>query len=130
MNTLLTVIFVVMVLIDGYLLYEFVQMIRELTLSSTHYVFTLISAMSFVFLGFLAILYNYIYSSKASLVFVLFVFTFIFAEVFRAIAYYDIAFGIASIHIARGLLLLSMCLLVHYCLLGKKDVEKLNQKLF
>lgn len=128
MNLLFTSIFVILVLVNGYLLYLFVEMIRDFALNDLHYFLIFLGAMSLVFSGFCVLLYNHEYSTKASLILTLFIFVMIFAEVFRAIAIYDFAYGSASVHVARGLLILAISLLVHYELSDKKPAEILGRR--
>lgn len=130
MSWWLIIIFVVLVLFNGFLLYEFVAMMKSYTSSSTQYLFMLLGAMSLVVVGFLALLYNYQHSSKSSLLLVLSVFLIIFSEVFRGIAYYDFAFGDIAVYMARVLLIIGSFLLVHFCLLEKPKDEALSKKLF
>ena len=130
MSWWLIIIFVIMVLLNAYLLYEFVAMMKSFAGSSTHYLFMMLSAMSMVVVGFLALLYNYQYSSKSSLVLVFFVFLLIFSEVFRGIAYYDFAYGNFAVYAARLLLIIGTSLLVHHALLVKDKDEELHKNLF
>jgi hypothetical protein len=126
MNTPLTIVFLLLVIINGYLLYEFIQMIKDFTLSKSHYLITLIGAMSLVLLGFLALLYNYIYSTKPTLIFTFFVMSIIFSEIFRATAYYEFAYGNIAVYTARALLLIGLSLMVHYEMAAKKENELLS----
>ena len=130
MSKSLLVLFVVLILFNGYLLIEFVQMIRDFTLSKAHYIFMLLGAMSVVVTGFMSLLYNHRYGSRSSLLFVFFVFAIIFAEVFRGIAYYDLTFGNSAPHIARAILILGVFLVVAFERAEKKDHEKLRQFFF
>jgi hypothetical protein len=98
--------------------------------SSTHYLFMMLSAMNLVVVGFLALLYNYQYSSKNSLVFVLFIFLIIFSEVFRGIAYYDFAYGDIAVYTARVLLIIGSALVVHYACIKKDKDEELHKRIF
>lgn len=127
MNATLIILFAVLVGVNAYLLYEFVLMIKNLTLSNLHYIFILLGAMSLVVIGFFSLLYNYVYSSKASLIFTLSIFSIIFNEVFRAIGYYDFAYGDISVYIARALLIVGLALFLNYELLDKKPAEELGK---
>jgi len=130
MSWWLIIIFVAMVLLNAFLLYEFVAMMKSMAGSSTHYLFMLLGAMSMVVVGFLALLYNYQYSSQSSIILVLFISSIIFSEVFRGIAYYDFAFGNIAVYAARILLIIGTSLLVHYALMMKDKDEELHRKLF
>lgn len=127
MNLTLVILFALLVGLNGYLLYELVLMIKNFTQSNLHYLFILLGAMSLVIVAFFALLYNYIYSSKASLIFTLSIFTMIFNEVFRAIGYYDFAYGDISVYAARALLIIGLALLLNYALLDKKSTEVLGK---
>lgn len=128
MTTLFAIFSGLLILVNVYLLYAFVQMMRDLTTGDLHYFILMIGSMSLVVTGFFSLLYNHKFSSKASLIFTLFVIVLVFAEVFRAIGYYDFAYGNFSVYIARGLLLLGCSLLVHYELTDKKPPEVLGSK--
>lgn len=116
-----------LVLVNAYLLYAFVEMIRDFALGELHYFLVMIGSMCLVITGFLSLLYNHKFSSKVSLIFTLFVFVLVFAEVFRAIAYYNFAYENFSEYMSRGLLLLGCSLLVHYELTEKKPAEILGK---
>ena len=118
---------VLLVLVNAYLLYNFVEMIRDFALGELHYFLVMIGSMCLVITGFLSLLYNHKFSSKVSLIFTLFVFVLIFAEVFRAIAYYNFAYENFSEYMSRALLLLGCSLLVHYELTEKKPAEVLGK---
>ncbi|MCH9660625.1 MAG: hypothetical protein K0U54_06910 [Bacteroidetes bacterium] len=120
MNVVLLILFALLVGINGYLLYEFVLMIENFTLSNLHYSFILLGAMSLVVVGFLSLLYNYIHSSKASLIFTLSIFSIIFGEIFRAIGYYDFAYGDISVYMARTLLIIGLGLMLNYAIVEKQ----------
>lgn len=130
MSRSLLLIFLVMILFNGYLLIEFVQMIRDFTLSKSHYLFMLLGAMAVVVTGFLSLLYNHRHGSRSSLLLVLFVFAIIFAEVFRGIAYYEFAYGNVAVHIARMLLIMGVLLVVAFERAEKKSEEQFNPRIF
>lgn len=116
-----------LVLVNAYLLYAFVEMIRDFALGELHYFLVMIGSMCLVITGFLSLLYNHKFSSKVSLIFTLFVFVLVFAEVFRAIAYYNFAYENFSEYMSRALLLLGCSLLVYYELTEKKPAEVLGK---
>ncbi len=128
MNVFFIAIFTLLVLLNAYLLYEFVVMMRDFALGQLHYFLLLLGAMSLVVTGFMSLLYNHKFSSKATLVFTSFVFVLVFAEVFRAIAYYNFAYGDISVYVARALLLLGMSLIVYFDLIPKKTEEVLGAR--
>ena len=117
LDRFMLLVFVIMVCVIGYLMYEFVAMMQSFSTSSLHYAFILLSAMVGVLTSFFALLYNHNYASRASLAFTLFFFLLLFAEVFRGIGYYDFAFGDVAVFIARILLIVATFLLVKYSLL-------------
>jgi hypothetical protein len=118
---------ILLVLVNAYLLYNFIEMIRDFALGELHYFLVMIGSMLLVITGFLSLLYNHKFSSKVSLIFTMFVFVLIFAEVFRAIAYYNFAYENFSVYMSRALLLLGCSLLVHYELTEKKPAEVLGK---
>lgn len=121
---------VIMLLFNGFLVYQFLNMFKEMTQSSIHFIFIVLSTFGIVFVSFLAILYNHKYSTNNSVLFSSFIFILLFAEVFRGIAYYDIAYGDFSAHFARFLLIVSLSFLTNYCFKTKNDDELLNTRLF
>lgn len=118
LSALILIIFFLLISINGYLLFAFVEMLKDLSYNSFHYLFIVISSITLILLSIFTLLYNYIEGSKASLQFTLFVFLLIFAEVFRAIAYYDFAYGNISVYLARILLVIALISLVKALLLG------------
>jgi len=119
-----------LILINSYILYEFILMMRDLTLSNVHYLTILLNCMVLIGLGFCAMVYNHVNSSPASLTFTLFVFALIFSEVFRAIAYYDFELADIAVYLARALLITAFSLLVHFTTLHKNNRERLASKVF
>lgn len=118
----LSFVFLAIVILNGYLLLQFIDLFKEMTLSYTHYVFVFLTAISIIFLGFLTLAYNHFFNSGSTFVFTGFVFLFIFAEVFRAFGYYDLAYSVAFVYLARILLVLAVCTLVHFTFLEKKEI--------
>ena len=129
LNIYFTAFSILLVLVNAYLLYIFVEMIRDFALGELHYFLVMIGSMCLLFTGMLSLLYNHKFSSKVSLIFTLFVFVLVFAEVFRAIAYYNLAYENFSEYLSRALLLLGCSLLVHYELTEKKPAEILGKTL-
>lgn len=120
------VLFIVVGGVIAYLLFELIRLFINFSLGSLHAIFICLSAIVFLMVTYFSFLYNHRYSTRASLVFLLFNIILVFAEVFRAIAYYQIAYGSLSVHISRLLLITAMALLVHYCFLPKTKDEQLN----
>ncbi len=119
-----------MILFSGFLGYQFINMFKEMTLSNIHLIFIVLNTLGIVTISFLGLLYNHKYSTRNSLIFVGFIFLLLFSEVFRGIAYYDIAYGDYSAYIARALHIISVILLMHYSFLRKNDNELLNSRVF
>ncbi len=130
LGSVLTIVFIVLVIINTYLLYEFISKLQDFANGSLHYAAMLLGAMSLVIVGFLSLLYNHSQNSKASLVFTLTVFLFVFAEIFRAIGYYNFGFGNMSVYIARVMLITATGLLAHFMLMRKNENEMLSRKFF
>lgn len=130
MNGMFLFGFIIMVLINSYLIYGLVKAIQGFSLSSFHFGFIVLSTMTLILSAFLVLLYNHTYSTKGTLYFLLFVFFIVFSEVFRALGYYNLAFGNIDVYIARILLIIAMCTLVKYSMVEKKNNEHLNIKYF
>ncbi|GAB5400526.1 MAG: hypothetical protein Aureis2KO_21110 [Aureisphaera sp.] len=128
MNAALLILFIILIGINGFLLFELVAIIKAFTLSGLHYIFILLGAMSLTLLGFLALLFNHNYSNKATLMFTFFVFLLIFSEVFRSLGYYDIAYGDIAVYIARALLIAALSMLLNYAISDKKTSGQLGMK--
>lgn len=118
--------FIIMVLINGFLMYQLLGMISGLTLSNLHFAIIICSTITLLIASFLSFLYNDQYNTRATFTFLFFILSLIFTEVFRAFAYYDFAFGDLDAHIARVILLLAHCFLVEYVIIGKKEEELLT----
>lgn len=123
-------IFVVLMMVNAYLLYQFIAMLRDFTQNTAHYAVMLLGAISLLIVAMLSLLYNDTCSTRNSLLFTLAIFSFIFAEVFRAMGYYDIDFGNVSVYIARFLVILASALLASFVIISKTETEKLGRTLF
>ncbi|MGJ8666689.1 MAG: hypothetical protein ACSHW7_10005 [Patiriisocius sp.] len=122
MNGFYWIVFLLLISVNAYLLFELAAMIMYADGSKRTFVFLIVSSIGVVCMGMTTLLYNFTQSTAASLVFTVAVFALIFAEVFRAIGYYDFAYGNVAVYIARILLILSSALLVHYTVIH--DTEK------
>ncbi len=118
MNRGYTVLFVILILFNAYLLYEFVHMMKDEAFNNYHYLLMMFGAMSLAIAAFFALVFNHLHTSKLSIVFTIFVFLLIFAEIFRGIAYYDFAYGDIAVYIARFLNISSMALFLHFAILN------------
>lgn len=122
-------IFLLLAGVNAFLLYQLIQMIREIGYNNTQYIAVLVSSVVFIFLCFMALLYNYTNGTKASLLFLVFLFLLIFSDVFRAIGYYDFAFGDAAVYVARLLLIIATACLIHYSVVNDREKPKKNKNL-
>lgn len=124
LNSTLIVVFVLTLLVNGYLLYKLISMIKAMTLSDFHYVFLLLTAMCIAFVSFLTLLYNHEHGTTPTLVFTFFIFSIIFSEVFSAMGYYFPQMGSIFAFASRTLLILGLSLVIHYLFL--KNRQKVN----
>lgn len=122
-STPFAIFFIVLVLVNAYLLFSFAEMTRVYAKDGMHYILVLIHTLFVVIMGFLALLYTHVYSSRTSLLFTFFVFAIIFAEVFRAIGYYEFAYGDFAVHFARALVILAYFLLAYHQLKERNPAE-------
>ena len=120
-NIFFAIIFIIFLLVIGFLLFGLVDMIKDFSLNSAHYGFMLLVALNSAILCFLTIIYNHQKSSKGSLIFTIFVVLLVFSEVFRAIAYYDLGYGVYGVYLARILLIMSNALLIHYTVINEGE---------
>jgi len=109
-----TLLFVLKMLVNGYLFIKLIELMKDMTLNYTQYLFMILSAFCGILLAFLALFYNHYFNSKLSMSFTLLVFLIIFAEIFRGIAYYDLGYSIAFVYVARILFVGSLYTLVHF----------------
>lgn len=130
LGVVLTAVFILLVVFNGYLLYEFISKLRDFANGDLNYAAMLLGAMALVVIGFLSLLYNHSKNTKASLAFTVAIALFIFAEIFRAIGYYDFGFGTTPVYVARIMLILATGLLAHFMLMPKTESEKLSNKFF
>tara|TARA_R110002072_G_scaffold131586_2_gene271302 strand:+ start:19897 stop:20616 length:720 start_codon:yes stop_codon:yes gene_type:complete len=128
LGVFLSIVFVVFIIVNAFMLYRFINMLKDFTVGNLQYAAMLLGAMVLVITGFLVLLYNHACNTKASLVFALAMFLFIFAEIFRALAYYDLGFGNLFVFIARGTLILATALVIHFCLMNKTPKEQLSRR--
>ncbi|MBX2827276.1 MAG: hypothetical protein KTR22_03905 [Flavobacteriaceae bacterium] len=130
MNFYFAAVSIVLILVNVYMLYAFIDMIGEFTLSDSHQIFMMLFAMSFIATGFLTLLYNHTYSTKNSFVFTVAIYCIIFSEVLSAMGYYDFGMGDVVVYLSRALLIAGSAILVYYALLKKNAKEELGRRLF
>ncbi len=121
-----TLLFILMIVINGYLFIQLIELMKDMTLNYTQYLFMILSAFSGILLAFLALFYNHFYNTAQSMTFTLLIFLIIFAEIFRGIGYYDLAYSIVFVYLARVLLVLSLYTLVHFSFLDLKKEKSLK----
>ncbi len=124
-NLLFGILFFFMVIINGIIIYELILSFKIMTLSDLHYFFMVLSGIFAVALCFFMLLYNHQYNTSATAIFLLFVLLIFFSEIFRGIAYYNIAYGPVGVFTARLLLILGLITGVNYYFLQKENEEKL-----
>lgn len=130
MNLFFISLLSIVVFLIAFLLFKFILMIEGFTETKAHFSIIFIGSLSFIVLCYLTLLYNYIHSTKASLIFTLFIFGILFGEVFRAIGYYDFTYGNEAVYLARALLLISLSLLVNYTTIDTIESETLSKRIF
>ena len=113
--------------INGTLTLEFLKMIQPLTLDHLQFISISVMATILFGLGLLIFLYNHQFNTKATLVFSGFGLILIFAETFRGVGYYDLAFKQLSDLLGRFLTILSLALLTYYTFIETNDDEPLSQ---
>lgn len=118
-----TLLFILMVAVNGYLFLQLIELMKDMTLNYTQYIFMVLSAFCGILLGFLALFYNHFYNTPQSMSFTLLVFLIIFAEIFRGIGYYNLADGVLFVYLARIFLVLSLCVTVHFSFLDIKTLR-------
>ncbi len=118
-----TLLFILMILVNGYLFIQFIELMEDMTLNYTQYIFMMLSAFCGILLGFLALFYNHFYNTKRSMAFLLLIFLLIFSEIFRGIGYYNLVNGFAFVYLARIFLVLALYFLVHFSLLDLKNLK-------
>ncbi len=121
-----TLLFIMMIVVNGYLFIQLLELMKEMTLNNTQYIFMLLSAFCGILLAFLALFNNHYFNNPQSMSFTLFIFLIIFAEIFRGIGYYNLAEGVLFVYLGRIFLILSLCVLVHFSFLDLKTVKRLK----
>ena len=129
MNIYYAIAFSILIFINLYLLYMFIDMIDDLTQSIYHYLAILLFTVSFVSAGFFSLLYNHTYSTRGTFMFTATVYFIIFSEIFSAIGYYDLGLGDIATYISRGLLILGTAFIVYYSFIKKEENEELYDKI-
>ncbi|MDC8000694.1 hypothetical protein POV26_06575 [Aequorivita todarodis] len=119
-----TLLFILMVLVNGYLFFQLIELMKAMTLNYTQYIFMMLSAFCGILLGFLALFHNHFYNTPQSMSFTLLVFLIIFAEIFRGIGYYDLAFSMFFVYLARIFLILAIYVSVHFSFLDLKSGKR------
>lgn len=121
-----TILFILMVIVNGYLFFQLVELMKEMTLNITQYIFMLLSASCGILLGFLALFYNHYFNNAQSMAFTMLIFSIIFAEIFRGIGYYNLADTVLFVYLGRIFLVLSLSMVVHFSFLDLKPARNLK----
>jgi hypothetical protein len=124
-----TLLFIFLISVNGYLFIQFIELLKDMALSQTQYIFMILCAFCGILLGFLALFCNHFQPTPQSMAFTLLVFLIIFAEIFRAIGYYNLADGASFIYLGRIFLVLSLCVLVHFSFLDLKNTKTLKKSI-
>lgn len=119
-------ILVFVLTINGYIMFEFMEKIRGLTLSVLHYSLLLSMAYGSLILCFFTLWFNHKYSNRYSILTFLFIFSLIFSEIFRGLWYYEIAFGNISLAISIGLLIIGYTISIKLFLINTPVEEHLK----
>ncbi len=115
-----SLLFILLLLFNGYLFIQFIEAMRDLTLSETQHNFTLISGITGSLLGFFALYQNHIFNTQQSMTFMFVVIMLIFSGIFRGIGYYDLIVGNIFVYLSRILYVLALSVLFHLSVLDLK----------
>ncbi|WP_220092309.1 hypothetical protein [Aequorivita sp. CIP111184] len=124
-----TILFILIVLVNGYLFFKLIELMKEMILSKTQYIFMLLDALCGILLVFLSLLYNHSVNNAKSMSYALLIFLLIFGEIFRSIAYYNLAYGATFVYLGRIFFVLSMYMVVHFSFLELKSTHSLKYPL-
>lgn len=113
--------------INGTLTVEFLKMLQPMTYDQPQFVSICIMAAVLFILGLLIFVYNHQFNTKATLMFSGFGLVLIFAETFRGVGYYDLAFKQLSDVLGRLLTILSLAMLTHYTFIETNDDQPLSE---
>jgi hypothetical protein len=115
MNVLFKVIFAIVVLVNGYFVYQLLVFVRGGLLSEAHYINMLFNGACSIVMALAALLYNHQSGTRASMYFLIAVLLIIFSQIFLTLGYYNLGYdNNISIHIARTLLILSCLMFVKH----------------
>lgn len=120
------VILFMVFLVNGYIMFEFLEKMRGLTLSVLHYSLLLAMAYGSLILSLFALWYNHEYSNRYSIISLFLLLSLIFSEIFRGLWYYDIAFGDISLAISIALLIIGYSLSIKLFLINTPVEEHLK----
>lgn len=125
LNQTFALLFFLTMAINGYLFFQLIGLMKAMTLSQTQYIFMVLGMACGIFLGFLALFNNHYFNTPQSMSFTFLVFLIIFAEIFRGIGYYDLAYSVVFIYLARIFLTLAMFVAVNlsFVLVSKEETE-------
>jgi len=112
--------------INFYLMIVVVDVLQEVSLNTLHSTLLAINTFVIATTALLALIYNYFYSSRSSMTFIVFLTLYIFSEFFRALGYYDLMPGYYALSTGRALFIISFGALFHYMVIDKKADEILK----
>ncbi|CAM3445899.1 hypothetical protein [Aequorivita lipolytica] len=121
-----TFLFIVIVMVNGYLFFQLIELMKEMILSNTQYIFMILDALCGILLIFLALLYNHSVNTAQSMNFTILIFLLIFGEIFRGIAYYNLVYSTTFDYLARIFLVLSLYTFVHFSFLDLKNAKNIE----
>tara|TARA_R110002050_G_scaffold166578_1_gene297157 strand:- start:595 stop:1320 length:726 start_codon:yes stop_codon:yes gene_type:complete len=122
-TTIFSLLFIVILFVNGYLFIQLIEAMKDFTLSETQYVVMLLSGICASLIGFFALHQNHIYNNSQSMTFMILVILLIFAGIFRGIGYYNLVYGNVFIYLARILYALSLWVLFHFAVMEIKIKE-------
>lgn len=115
MNLFLKMVFGIVILINGFFIYQLIVFVKDGTLSEAHYISMLFNGVCAIIMAFSALLFNHQKGSRASMFYLIAVLLIIFSQVFLTLGYYDIGYGDdISVYFARMLLIFSCIMFVRY----------------
>lgn len=118
--------FLAIMSINFYLMYQVVRVLQEVSLDVVHSALLMINTFVIAATALLALIYNYFYSTRSSMTFIVFLTLYIFSELFRAVGYYNLMPGYYTAYIGRALFITSFGALFHFMVIDKKKEETLK----
>ena len=126
----LLIVFLALISINGYLCYSLVDMLKPMITSTLMLSIVYMHTLLLIVLTLAGLLYNFVFSTKASWVLTMIVLLIFFAEILRAIGYYGIAFENVAVYLARILTIIMGAMIIRYSFIAKTEEESLTNKVF